>query len=184
MIKPVLATTALFAARALAQGSAVVVNHCDYEVYLANTPAQGNGFNAINQVLTAGGGSYSQAWTHLTTGGWSIKLARSKNFASNLMQYEYTYTPGSPLWFDLSDVNGNPWDADWEITATGDCSPKQQAYRFATDDAYGMQACPSDSTITVTLCSASGGSAPPPPSKHHHGHHHHHHPKPPPAPPA
>merc|ERR1711939_534387 len=53
-------------------------------------------------------------------------------------------------------VNGNPWDGDWMITANSEsstCSPKQQAYRYATDDAYGMQACPQDSDITVSLCS-------------------------------
>lgn len=42
------------------------------------------------------------------------------------------------------------------ITSDSDtCNPKQQAYRYATDDAYGMQSCNCDSSITVTLCSGS-----------------------------
>ncbi|KAH0021838.1 hypothetical protein KCU78_g5982, partial [Aureobasidium melanogenum] len=81
------------------------------------------------------------------------KLSNSSSL-SNILQYEYTFQNDGTIWYDLSEVNGNPWDGDWEITSnTASCTPKQQAYRYATDDAYGMQACPFDATITVTLCS-------------------------------
>ncbi|KAK3110908.1 hypothetical protein LTR53_014337, partial [Teratosphaeriaceae sp. CCFEE 6253] len=110
--------------------------------------------------------SYSQQWTELTNGnGWSIKLSPDATL-DNILQYEYTFHNDGTIWYDLSDVDGNPWDGNWEITATsaGDtCAPKQQAYRYATDDAYGMQACPQDAEITVTLCSGEsqndGGAA-------------------------
>jgi len=184
MIKTALASTALFAAHALAHGSAIVINSCSYPVHMSNTPASGGGFNAVNQLLSPGG-SYTQSWTELTNGdGWSIKLSPTGNFVSNLMQYEYTYHNDGIIWFDLSDVNGNPWNANWEIQGSGSCVPRQAAYRFSTDDAYGMQSCPSGSSITVTLCTASGGSPP----VHHHPHphpphkHHHHHKKPVPPP--
>lgn len=155
----VLASAALMASVALAQsvGSAVVVNQCSYQVYIANTPAADGGYNPITEWLDSGS-SYTQQWTQLSNGdGWSIKLSMSTDL-SDIMQYEYTYVDNGQdiIWYDLSDVNGNPWNANWEITATsasGACDPKQQAYRYATDDAYGMQACPSDSIITVTLCS-------------------------------
>ncbi|KAK4547996.1 hypothetical protein LTR36_010716 [Oleoguttula mirabilis] len=153
----VLATVGLLATTALATsvGSAVVNNACDYDVYLFNTPAADGGYTEIDEVLSSGG-SYTQQWTELTNSdGWSIKLSQDTAM-TNIIQYEYTFHDDGIIWYDLSDVNGNPWDGNWEITASSassTCTPKQQAYRYATDDAYGMQACPQDSIITVTLCS-------------------------------
>jgi hypothetical protein len=155
-MQTVIATVALLATTAVASiGSAVVNNACNYEVYLFNTPAADGGQSEVDKVLEPNG-SYTQQWTELTNGdGWSLKLSKSTDMA-NIMQYEYTFQNDGIIWYDLSDVNGNPWDGNWEITASSEsstCSPKQQAYRYATDDAYGMQACPEDSVITVTLCS-------------------------------
>jgi hypothetical protein len=162
MINTILTGVALLATTALAgPGSAVVINACDYDVQLSNTPSAGGGYNAINKVLSSNGGSYSQVYTELTNGnGWSLKLAKTDNFISNVMQYEYTYHNDGTIWFDLSEVNGNPWDGNWEITATSGCTPRQAAYRFSTDDAYGMQSCADTASITVTLCSGTSGGAP------------------------
>jgi len=166
-----IASAALMATGAIAQsvGKAIVVNKCTYPVYLCDTPAADGGYSDISQWLNANGGTFNQSWTELTNGdGWSIKLSKSTDLSTNLLQYEYTFHNDGQdiIWFDLSAVNGNPWDQNWEITATsasGECNPKQQAYRYATDDAYGMQACPQDSVITVTLCSGEsqndGGAA-------------------------
>ncbi|KAH0398406.1 hypothetical protein KCU89_g7272, partial [Aureobasidium melanogenum] len=154
MKNSVYATAALVAtAAAQSVGSAVVVNKCSYDVTLANVPSANGGYSEIDKILSPSD-SYTQQWTELTNGnGWSIKLSNSSSL-SNILQYEYTFQNDGTIWYDLSEVNGNPWDGDWEITSnTASCTPKQQAYRYATDDAYGMQACPSDATITVTLCS-------------------------------
>ncbi|TKA83425.1 hypothetical protein B0A55_00369 [Friedmanniomyces simplex] len=155
------------ASSALAQsvGRAIVVNACEYEVYVCGVPAQGGGYTEIDKTLSPNG-TFTQQWTELSNSqGWSIKLSKDTALA-NIMQYEYTFHNDGTIWYDLSDVNGNPWNSDWEITAespSSTCTPKQQAYRYATDDAYGMQACPQDSVITVTLCSGesqnNGGAA-------------------------
>ena len=165
MINTILASVALLASTALAgPGSAIVINQCSYDVHMANTPASGGGYNAINQMLSSGG-SYSQVYTQLSnSNGWSIKLSKTGDFGSNLLQYEYTYHNDGTIWYDLSEVDGNPWDANWEITATNGCSPRQAAYRFATDDAYGMQSCSDSASITVTLCSGSSGAGSAPPA--------------------
>jgi len=136
-----------------AAGSAVVVNKCNYPVYLYDVPSAGGGFSEIDKVLSSGG-TFTQQWTQLTNGnGWSIKLSNSTNLAS-ILQYEYTFHNDGIIWYDLSEVDGNPWNGNWEITAdSASCIPRQAAYRYATDDAYGMQSCPDSSTITVTLCS-------------------------------
>jgi len=162
-MQAVFATVALFAATALSEsvGSAIVNNACSYDVYLYNTPAADGGYTEIDEVLSPGG-TYEQTFTELSNGdGWSLKLSTSTAM-SNIMQYEYTFHDDGIIWYDLSDVNGNPWDGNWEITASSassTCTPKQQAYRYATDDAYGMQACPQDSLITVTLCSGDDSDA-------------------------
>jgi len=158
-MQSIIATVALLAASALADsiGQAVVVNKCNYNVLMHNTPAADGGYTEIDKTLSPND-SYTMQWTQLSNGdGWSIKLGKEDcDWQTNLMQYEYTFHGDGIIWYDLSDVNGNPWDGDWEITASSassTCTPKQQAYRYATDDAYGMQACPQDSVITVTLCS-------------------------------
>ncbi|KAF7192550.1 Antigenic thaumatin-like protein [Pseudocercospora fuligena] len=163
MVNTILASLALAgSAVASSVGSAYVVNKCDYEVTLCNVPASGGGYDQEDKTLAAGE-SWTQAWTELSNGnGWSIKLSKSASL-ENILQYEYTFHNDGIIWYDLSCVNGNPWDKDWEITASGaDCSPKQQAYRYATDDAYGMQSCASSADITVTLCtgvSADNGNS-------------------------
>lgn len=164
MLSTAIASLVLYGASAAATavGSAHVVNNCDYDVYLCNVPASGGGYDQQDKTLAAGE-SWEQTWTQLSNGdGWSIKLSKSSSL-NNILQYEYTFHNDGIIWYDLSCVNGNPWDQDWEITASGtDCNPKQQAYRYATDDAYGMQACSQNALITVSLCtglSADNGTS-------------------------
>lgn len=155
MVNSIIASMALFGASVSAVGSAIVVNKCSYDVYTCVTPAQGGG-QQQQDVTLAPGGTWNQEWTSLTNGaGWSIKFSHDEgSFGENILQYEYTYQNAATIWYDLSCVNGNPWDGNWMITSsTADCNPKQQAYRYATDDAYGMQSCNADASITVTLCS-------------------------------
>ena len=154
MKNSVYATAALVAAAAAdSVGKAVVVNKCNYDVTLVNVPSANGGYSEIDKTLSPYD-TYTQSWTSLSNGnGWSIKLSNSTSL-DNILQYEYTYQNDGTIWYDLSEVNGNPWDGNWEITAdSASCTPKQQAYRYATDDAYGMQACPAEAVITVTLCS-------------------------------
>ena len=147
-------------------GSAIVKNSCGYDVYVTNVPAAGGGHSQETYTLKSDGGNapYVFPYTELSNGnGWSIKLSKSETNLDNIMQFETTWHDDGMIWYDVSDVNGNPWDGDWMITANNDiCTPKKQAYRFSTDDAYGMQACKQDASITVTLCSgeeAASGEA-------------------------
>ena len=163
MKNAILAGVGLMATTALAgPGSAIVINSCSYAVHLSNVPSAGGGYNAIDQMLSPGG-TYSQVYTSLSNGnGWSIKLSQTGDFGSNVMQYEYTYQNDGTIWYDLSEVNGNPWDGNWEFTATSGCTPRQAAYRYSTDEAYGMQSCADTASVTVTLCSGDAGGAPAP----------------------
>ena len=165
MINAILTSAALLGTTALAGGlgKAIVVNNCNYDVSLSNVPAAGGGYSNIDQKLGPGE-TYSQGWTMLSnTMGWSLKLYKGSDM-SNLLQYEYTCHDDGTIWYDLSEVNGNPWDSEgWMITASPGCNPRQAAYRHPTDDAYGMQDCPDSSDITVTICadSSDGSSSSP-----------------------
>ncbi|OQO08466.1 hypothetical protein B0A48_06336 [Cryoendolithus antarcticus] len=154
MLSNAIIASAILASAPLAHaiGSAIVVNGCNYPVKLCNVPSANGGYQEIDETLEPNG-TYTQQWTELTNGnGWSIKLSPDQTL-NHIMQYEYTFHNDGTIWYDLSEVDGNPWNGNWEITAEGSCTPKQSAYRYSTDDAYGMQACPDDSTITVLLCS-------------------------------
>lgn len=156
MKNSIIASAALVAAVAAQSiGSAVVVNKCDYDVYLFNVPSDDGVHTEVDKTLSTDD-TYEQQWTELSNGdGWSMKLSNSTSL-NYILQYEYTFQDDGTIWYDLSEVNGNPWDGNWEITSNSPtCVPKQQAYRYATDDAYGEQACPQNATITVTLCSGN-----------------------------
>lgn len=160
MVNSIAASLALFGAVAtassLSAGEAQVVNKCSYDVYLCNVPAEGGGYSQQDKTLSPGD-SWSQTWTELSNGqGWSIKLSNSTSLES-ILQYEYTFHNDGTIWFDLSCVNGDPWPENWEITGDNGCDPKQTAYRYPTDDDYGMQACTQDATVLVTLCASEDG---------------------------
>jgi hypothetical protein len=136
-------------------GSAHVVNNCNYPVKLCNVPATGGGQDQIDEMLQPGE-SYRQTYMPLANdNGWSIKLSKNESL-DHILQFEYTFHQDGIIWYDLSCVDGNIWDEDWKIESDGQaCQPKQQAYRYSTDDAYGMQSCPQASVITVTLCTGT-----------------------------
>ncbi|KAI9690250.1 MAG: hypothetical protein M1822_009211 [Bathelium mastoideum] len=145
-------------------GQAIVENMCSYDVYVTNVPAADGGFTQQTYTLQKNNGNepYSFSYTQLSNSdGWSIKLSKDPLDLSNIMQFETTFHDDGMIWYDLSDVNGNPWDGNWMIMAKDNpnCSPKHQAYRYSTDDAYGMQACQQNATLTVTLCSGNEDAA-------------------------
>lgn len=117
MVNAVITSLALFGAAVSALGSAHVVNSCSYDVYMCITPASGGGYSTVENTLQPGG-QWDQEYTALSNGaGWSIKLSEVEgSFGSNVLQYEYTYQTDATIWYDLSEVNGNPWDGNWEVS--------------------------------------------------------------------
>lgn len=158
MISNVISAAALLASAPLANalGHAIVKNACNYEIKMCNVPASGGGFEQIDKWIQPNE-TYSQQYQPLSNNnGWFIKLSDDESL-DHILQYEYTTHQDGIIWYDLSQVDGNPWYGNWQITTDhNDCHPKQQAYRYANDDAYGMQSCPDDADIIVTLCSGEG----------------------------
>jgi hypothetical protein len=163
MKSAIIALTALAASvSASSLGSAIVINKCSDDVWLWNTPSDDGVHTAVNKVLSSGD-SYSQQYTELENKmGWSLKLSNTSS-QDNVMQYEYTYLGDGVIWYDMSNVNGNPWSGNWAFSSDdSSCKPTHCAYQYSTDDQGGMQSdCDSSASITVTLCAfadASDGS--------------------------
>lgn len=163
------AAVLLAAARQVSAGSAIVHNQCPYQVYLwsiSNT-------NSAMQTLAANGGEYSEAYEiNPDGGGISIKIGKDTK-GLNITQFEYTYTPSSSsLWYDLSNINGFPFE-DYGVTVVPtDSSCRQvscpagqtlcaQAYNVPTDN-FATAECSSDADAVIVLCSGetdTSGSA-------------------------
>ena len=138
-------------------GGVTIQNTCKQDVYIDNTPAANGGFVSYFQTLEPGEEFYQQ-WTKLTNGdSWSVKMSYiNGSFGDNIMQFEYTFHNDGTIWYDLSQVDGCPWQENWCISSPSDtCHLRQVYYRFSTDDAFGMQAYPQDAEILVTLCDST-----------------------------
>lgn len=165
MLAALFLSTAGMASTALAYGSMSVLNHCNYNVYYNNTPADGYGLNWEHGTMSPNG-NYQQTYYPLSgEGGWSIKMSLvDGEWDSNIFQLEYNIgINDGKLWYDLSNVNGHPFGTNWLFEGEGDCQPKQTAYQYDVDDANGMQAgCDSANSVTVTLCEGGpeGGESP------------------------
>ena len=134
-----------------------VQNRCEFPVFILNTPAENNEGMKNDAATIRTGDVYRQRWTRfqnidMLPGGWSVKMKKQPiDWSCNLLQFEYTLTDN--LSYDLSLVNGDPFEGNWFLEGSPGCSPQQKAYRYSTDNTHGMQwPCPSDATITVDLC--------------------------------
>lgn len=148
-------------------GGALIINKCNQDIPLQVVPASGSDVDTAQSsdvTLAANNvGSSSQFFTHWVSlgdnGGWSLKLNTLGNW-NNIMQYEYTWTGDSNVWYDMSFVNGVESDfPDWQFVADGG-EATTNAYQFSTDDEQGMNpAVPTSATVTLLLCPASTGSS-------------------------
>ncbi|RMZ75581.1 hypothetical protein DV737_g5222, partial [Chaetothyriales sp. CBS 132003] len=92
---------------ALALGSAIVVNNCDFDVYYASV-SQG-----VSAEPTLIDGSYSEEFSD-ENDGVSIKLALEDSLSGEVSQFEFTLFSGKTA-YDLSNIDGYPF-AEWGLT--------------------------------------------------------------------
>jgi hypothetical protein len=139
-------------------GRAQVINACSFPVYLvvcSQNPATCSG----QSTLAANSGTWSQAYAPGSAGGQSIKISTTPG-AGDILQFEYT-NQDPVLWYDVSEVNGNPFGQyGFTMTSTdstcgqGHCAPPATSCpAIFTDPTNGVPyRCGISAGIGVTLC--------------------------------
>lgn len=145
-------------------GAAHVVNNCGTKVYYASTYSDNN---AAMQELPARG--FTQAY--IDGVGISIKLSPDGS-TSSVAQFEFTLTPGQGVYYDISNINGNPFqqggtnlvpsiqnDPDFPTCVTVNCPAGAgtctEAYNLPND--LATKVCPDTVDLTFNLCPGGGG---------------------------
>ncbi|KAJ5220607.1 uncharacterized protein N7469_009494 [Penicillium citrinum] len=133
------AVLAVLAPVASAVGNAKVVNKCNFPVYL----------------WSVGGSFYTMT---LLRGGIAIKITTVQNGLYNgSPQTNFAYTlDGQNVWYDLSDVFGDPFSGHAigvkpSLNCPKICWPKG----VATSGASQVKVCNANSDVTLTLCGGS-----------------------------
>ncbi|GES58302.1 extracellular thaumatin domain protein [Aspergillus terreus] len=145
-------------------GSVNIVNNLDHTVYAWSVSDRVSDMHT----LSAGGGSYTEAWrTNDNGGGISIKLSTHPD-QSDVLQFEYTIGDGeSTIYWDMSCIDLAAQDS--EFTKAGfSVTPSQtgancpnvncgagdtacaEAYLQPKDD-HATHGCPIDTTFTLSL---------------------------------
>lgn len=148
----VIASVALLAPLASAVGNAIVKNNCPYPVYLWSVGS------AVGPRQTiAAGKKYTEVLRHdPVSGGIAIKITKTANgLYDGSAQTNFAYTlDGSQIWYDLSDVFGDPFSGkgmavDPSVASCPDiCWPNG-----VSPSGSQTHDCTSTSSITLTLCS-------------------------------
>lgn len=148
-----IATVAALVPMASAVGNAIVKNNCAAPVYLWSV---GSSVGARQKI--APGKQYSEVLRHdPVSGGIALKITRGENgLYDGSPQTNFAYTlDGSQVWYDLSDVFGDPFSGKGlkvdpslqscsDICWAGGVSPGGSQ----------VHDCTSTSSITLTLCAA------------------------------
>ncbi|OJJ43997.1 hypothetical protein ASPZODRAFT_72715 [Penicilliopsis zonata CBS 506.65] len=139
---------------AAAVGSAVVVNKCADTVYLWSV----GGSVGPEQTLASGDEWSEEFYYDSTSGGVTIKITRgSDGLYDGSAQTDFAYTlDGDTIWYDLSDVFGDPFSGHAVLQAPSDTSCPSNCWSDGVSPA-GSQTldCQADSNVTLTLCAGS-----------------------------
>lgn len=150
----VVAAVAALTPLASAVGNAKVVNKCGFPVYLWSVGGSVGPAKTIKA-----GGTYSEVLHHdPASGGIAIKLTTVPNGLYNgSPQTNFAYTlDGQQVWYDLSDVFGDPFSGHAigvkpSLNCPKICWPKG----VATSGASQTKVCSANSDVTLTLCSGT-----------------------------
>lgn len=142
--------------------SAVVVNNCGTQIYLASVK---NNNNAKPQPLAANG-RYSEPLS-VANNGVSIKVSQAPGGA--VAQFEFTLAGDGKVYYDISNIDGNPFAAHGvslvpsiksstanPTCVTIDCPPGARcdaAYNLPDD--VRTKVCPGSADLVFTVCTKS-----------------------------
>lgn len=143
-------------------GDANVRNYCDFDVYLY-VCGQDPAVCTPEYTLAAKTGTYSEEFS-TPNNGRSIKMGTTAGEVSKpILQFEYTNDGTGLVYYDLSEVNGNPFGAyGFYLTSSSDkcfsanCPPPATnavcPWVFTTTTNGEVKNCPVANSIGVSLC--------------------------------
>lgn len=134
-------------------GNAVVWNNCQGTVHLWSV----GGSVGPMQTLAHGENYTEVVHVDPSSGGVSIKITRPANglfTAAPQMDFAYTLD-GSNLWYDLSDVFGDPFSGHVAVVRPSVTSCPKICWPTGISPAGSqVKVCSANSDITLTLCAA------------------------------
>ena len=155
-----------FAFHVQAYNTAFVKNHCTQPIYIWSVADADDSWGpfTIDPHTTP----YNETFRTRASGGVAIKIATDYNDGvvpnNAITQFEYTYVPGSDLWYDISNINGYPFeDGGLELVpSTQSCNtitcsagtPDCKAAYNAPSDNWATTDCADGTDLTLTLCAS------------------------------
>jgi len=140
---------------------AVVKNHCASPVYLWSVGSESSEMITI----ASHGLPYYEPFQTREDGGWVLKIASDAGDIDNITQFEYTYQPGSAVWYDISNINGYPFSegglnlspsvAEQDSCNSLVCPPGVELCNDAYNNPWenaDTHACPAGTDLTLVLC--------------------------------
>ncbi|KAL8743401.1 MAG: hypothetical protein Q9190_004235 [Brigantiaea leucoxantha] len=147
---------------ATALGHAKVRNQCNFPVYLY-VCGQHPAVCTQERKLAANSGAFSEQYSKINNGR-SIKIGRrSGEVQKPILQFEYTHTDDGRVAYDVSDVNGNPFQSEgFTVTSSSSTCPTKKCgppvshancpYLFTKPKNGQVLYCGVKQDIGVTLC--------------------------------
>ncbi|PLB52148.1 hypothetical protein P170DRAFT_444197 [Aspergillus steynii IBT 23096] len=149
-----LTLTLLFTPLVSAVGSAIVKNNCKHPIYLWSVGGSVGPKKTIQP-----GGTYSETFRRdPASGGVSLKITKVNDGIFNgSPQLNFAYTlDGNQLWYDLSDVFGDPFAGSALVVKPKDTGCSKICWPQGTPPGGSqVKICSADSDETLTVCAAS-----------------------------
>ncbi|KAF2835983.1 hypothetical protein M501DRAFT_277294 [Patellaria atrata CBS 101060] len=146
-------------------GRAIVINQCDFDVYLWSIDAD-RVSSKPTTCITKSGGTYEERYRVPSTGGVSMKLAKADHLGPDVHITQFEYTLAGNIWYDISNVDCTtvacPFQSYGMTMRAGSGCPVvrchagdmtcREAYTEWNDD-WASKACDATSDVVMTLCS-------------------------------
>ena len=155
-----------FASYAQADNIAFVKNHCTQPVWIWSVADTWDSWGPVQ--VDPHTTPYNETFRTRPSGGIAIKIATEYNGGvvpnDAITQFEYTYVPGGDLWYDISNVNGYPFEnGGLELIPSSETCPQvtctagrplcAAAYNTPSDN-WATAACSDGTDLTLTLCAS------------------------------
>lgn len=136
-------------------GNAIVHNNCSETVYLWSVDS----VQGPAQTIPTGHNYTEQYHYDSQSGGVTLKVVTSPGGLTNgspQTDFAYTFqTATSQIWYDMSDVFGDPFNGDRLVVSASDLSCPVIDWENGTPPSGSqVKVCESSASITLTLCAA------------------------------